>query len=228
VVGRRRRVSTADLRYHTPTSPRVCVICQAEQQGLVEIFLNKFSNGIPNPNAQIVSRAAGQQIQRRWPFEKGLVEKYKLDDVSFEYFKVEGDTAEAYQQAVRKALAFQRDRDFKWDLAIVQIEERFHKLYGDRNPYFITKAAFLAQQIPVQEFETETANLSAYSLAFALNQMALATYAKLGGVPWVMQTGQPTAHEIVFGLGSASIGEGRLGKRERIVGITTVFTGEGK
>jgi argonaute-like protein implicated in RNA metabolism and viral defense len=28
-------------------------------------------------------------------------------------------------------------------------------------------------------------------------------------------------------LGSASIGEGRLGKRERIVGITTVFTGDG-
>jgi hypothetical protein len=37
----------------------------------------------------------------------------------------------------------------------------------------------------------------------------------------------PIAHELVVGLGSARIGSGRLGASERIVGITTVFTGEG-
>ncbi len=214
---------------HTPTKPKVCVICQASQKGRVEQFLYKFKNGIAqqNSNANPLRATTSNQSNKKAPFAQGLVRKYKLDDMSFEFFTAENDTAESYQKAARQALAQQRDRDMKWDLALVQIEERFHRLYGDRNPYFITKAAFLAQQIPVQEFETETANLPDSQLGYVLNNMALATYAKLGGVPWLMKANPSLAHEIVFGLGSAHIGEGRLGKRERIVGITTVFTGDG-
>ena len=37
----------------------------------------------------------------------------------------------------------------------------------------------------------------------------------------------PNTHELVIGLGSAEVGDGRLGQRERFVGITTVFTGDG-
>ena len=57
--------------------------------------------------------------------------------------------------------------------------------------------------------------------------MAPATYSKLGGIPWLVKANMPIAHELVIGLGSARIGAGRLGESERIVGITTVFTGEG-
>jgi argonaute-like protein implicated in RNA metabolism and viral defense len=64
-------------------------------------------------------------------------------------------------------------------------------------------------------------------LVYILNNFALACYAKLGGVPWLIQANRGIAHELVFGLGSASLGEGRLGARERMVGITTVFTGDG-
>lgn len=213
---------------HTPTKPKVCVICQASQKGRVEQFLYKFKNGIAAQNSNDSFRAAqSNQSIKKPPFAQGLVRKYKLDDVSFEFFTADDDRAESYLKAARQALAQERDRDMKWDLALVQIEERFHKLHGDRNPYFITKAAFLAQQIPVQEFETETASLPDSQLGYVLNNMALATYAKLGGVPWLMKANPAIAHEIVFGLGSANIGEGRLGKRERIVGITTVFTGDG-
>ena len=213
---------------HTPTKPKVCVICQASQKGQVEQFLYKFKNGIA-PQDSGISFKSGQskQANKKPPFAQGLVRKYKLDDVSFEFFTADDDRAESYLKATRQALAQERDRDIKWDLALVQIEERFHRLYGDRNPYFVTKAAFLAQQVPVQEFETETASLPDSQLGYVSNNMALATYAKLGGVPWLMKASPAIAHEIVFGLGSANIGEGRLGKRERIVGITTVFTGDG-
>lgn len=34
-------------------------------------------------------------------------------------------------------------------------------------------------------------------------------------------------HELVFGLGSAVVAKGRLGQKERVVGITTVFAGDG-
>ena len=56
--------------------------------------------------------------------------------------------------------------------------------------------------------------------------MALATYAKLGGIPWLLKAAIG-AHELVIGLGAAEVGEGRLGKRERFVGITTLFGGDG-
>jgi hypothetical protein len=216
---------------HTPTTPRVCVICQSATKGRVEQFLFKFLQGIPEQQVRQnnLRRGSQQGSQERFErFANGLVGKYKLDDVSLKFFTFDGDTAEDYLKAVRQALTFQRDNNMKWDLALVQIEDRFHNLYGDRNPYFVTKAAFLAQQIPSQEFEMETVNLPDSQLIYVLNNMALATYAKLGGVPWLMTADHTIAHEVVFGLGSASIGEGYFGKRERIVGITTVFSGEGK
>jgi hypothetical protein len=49
--------------------------------------------------------------------------------------------------------------------------------------------------------------------------MALATYAKLNGVPWVIKLHKPIAHELVIGLGSANIGEGRLALQRVFVGI---------
>ena len=115
----------------------------------------------------------------------------------------------------------------KWDLALVQIEEAFHQLPVDQNPYFITKESFLTHQIPVQEFEIETAQKEDRQLAFCLNNMALATYAKLNGIPWLLRANPTIAHELVIGLGSANVNEGRLGERERYVGITTVFSGDG-
>jgi len=57
--------------------------------------------------------------------------------------------------------------------------------------------------------------------------MALARYAKLNGIPWLLKANPTIAHELVIGLGSADIAEGRLGGRERYVGITTVFSGDG-
>jgi hypothetical protein len=62
---------------------------------------------------------------------------------------------------------------------------------------------------------------------FVLNTMGLATYAKLNGIPWLVKTNPAIAHELVIGLGSANVGEGRLGEHERFVGITTVFSGDG-
>jgi len=57
--------------------------------------------------------------------------------------------------------------------------------------------------------------------------MALATYAKIGGTPWLLRANPTTAHEVVVGLGSAMFGISRLGENTRKVGITTVFSGDG-
>lgn len=216
-------------QYFTPTTPKVCVICKASHKGQVQQFLYKLENGIAENNNVLDSPASsGQTNEKASPFAQGFTNKYKLDGVSFDFFTADDDKADSYVKAFREALEKSQNNNFKWDLALVQIEDKFHKLYGDNNPYFVTKAKFLNHQIPVQEFEIETANLPDSQLGYALNNISLAIYAKLGGIPWLIKSNPTIAHEVIFGLGSASIGEGRLSRRERIVGVTTVFTGDGK
>lgn len=199
----------------TPTRPRICVICEQTKKGEVEQFLHKFLNGVAFTK------------NNRAPFGKGFVRKYALEGAATEFFPTDNGTAEAYHKAASLAVAQQTERNVKWDLALVQIEERFHELHGEANPYLITKGVFLTHQIPVQEFEMETIAYPDPQLAYVLNNMALATYAKLGGVPWLIKANPTIAHELVIGIGSAHVGKDRLGPKERIVGITTVFTGDG-
>lgn len=199
----------------TPSRPKICVICQADRKGEVEQFLGKFKDG--------VTPGTG-----KWPpFKKGLVRGYGLEGVEVKFFEVYGVTASAYQKAVQQALEAQGDGEFRWNLAMVQTDASSHGLYGDQNPYLTTKASFLAQQIAVQEFEAETMEYRGIQLEYALSNMALASYSKLGGIPWLLKSDPTIAHELVIGMGSCYVSDGRLGERQRIVGVVSMFNGTG-
>jgi Piwi domain len=197
----------------TPSRPRICVICLTAAKGRVDQFLHKFLHGV--------------QGDAKAPFLSGFVKKYNLDGAVSEFFVATDRSAAAYHRAARTAIERQAQLGQRWDLALVQIEEGFNALDGEENPYLVCKAAFLAQQVNVQEFEIETISVPDRQLGYVLNNMALATYAKLGGVPWLIRADRTITHELVIGLGSTYIGKGRLGGRERVVGITTVFSGDG-
>lgn len=200
----------------TPTRHRICVVCQREHKGRIEQFVRKFLRGVIAPGS------------RRAPFAKGFVRKYALEDATTDFYEADGASAVAYQKAVYRAVTAQTEQGFRYDLALIETEERFHDLRGATNPYLVTKAEFMSHQIPVQEFKIETTDIPDSRLQYVLNNMALATYAKLGGgVPWLVRAHLPIAHELVIGMGSAHIGDGRLGDTERVVGITTVFSGDG-
>jgi len=199
----------------TPTRPRICVVCQRDHKGRIEQFIRKFLRGIVAPGS------------RRSPFAKGFIRKYVLEDAKPDFYEAQGASAVAYQKAVWRAIEAQTERGFRYDLALVETEERFHDLHGATNPYLVTKAEFMSHQIPVQEFEIETTDIPDGRLQYVLNNMGLATYAKLGGVPWLVRAHLPLAHELVIGMGSAHVGDGRLCDTERVVGITTVFSGDG-
>lgn len=205
-----------DRKTFTPTRPRLAVICQHNCRGQVEQFLHKLLEGLPKV-----------LFKDRAPFGKGLLRKYCLDHCDFEFFETTNDSAQGYLDASRAAIEHATTTGTRWNLALIQIAESFHTLHGDRNPYLVTKACFLGHGVSVQEVELETIAYPDPQLVFVLNNIALAIYAKLGGIPWLLKANQAIAHELIFGLGSASVGEGRLGGRERIVGITTVFTGDG-
>ncbi len=124
--------------------PRICVICQAVSKGQVDQFLRKFFHGISIPK------------NPKAPYEQGFTRKYKLEDAVVQFFSTANNTPTAYRRAVESAIDWQQDRNARWDLALVQIEDRFHDLYGEENPCLIAKAGFLTHQIPVQEFTIET------------------------------------------------------------------------
>ena len=199
----------------TPTEPTFCVICQKAHRGRIEQFIRKFLHGIPKTQSKIK------------PFDTGFIRKYAMQNAQTHFFDVEGRSAEAYRRATHEALQAQTRGDIKFDMALVEIEESFHALRSDADPYLVTKAEFLSHQIPVQQFEFETTEIPDNRLHYVLNNMALASYAKLGGTPWLVQANQPIAHELVIGLGSANIGDDKFGDKKRVVGITTVFRGDG-
>jgi hypothetical protein len=191
-------------------TPRICVIAQEMHKGAVEKFLYKFFEGI-----------------ERSIYPKGLRGLFRMDLSQPTFFTAPNATPAAYRQAAQQALEEAATSGKPWDLAVVQVWEGTRALRGDHNPYLVTKAAFINHQIPVQEFRVETMQQPDESLAYSLRNLALATYAKLGGTPWLLKTEPTTSHELVVGLGSAWTSGGRLGERERLVGITTLFSGDG-
>jgi hypothetical protein len=199
------------------------VICQRSQRGQVDQFLRKFFfNGVtlPPPSPRYLGKPA------RNYFDKGFCRKYALETVHYEYFLADTRSADSYRKACQEALE-KHGNGQPWDMALIQIEEAFHELPPESNPYFVAKLSFQSLQILVQEFEIETARKLGSQLSFCLNNMGLATYAKLGGIPWLLKARANGIHEFVIGIGSAEVGVGRLGKRERVVGITTIFGGDG-
>lgn len=194
-----------------PRAPRVCLICQASQQGVAEQLMNKFLHGIEDS-----------------VFSRGFLRTYGLDYCQPVPFTARNGTAAAYHEASQAALQAARDSGKPWDLAFVQVEDRTHQLRGDDNPYLVTKSFFLTQQIPIQQFRVETAQTPDQGqLAYTLSNMGLATYAKLGGIPWVLRADPTTTHELVVGISSSRVRQSRLSQGERLVGFTTVFSGDG-
>lgn len=194
-----------------PRAPRVCLICQASQQGVAEQLMYKFLHGIQGS-----------------VFSRGFLRTYGLDECQPVPFTARNGSAGAYHDAAQQALQAARESGQRWDLAFVQVEDRTHQLRGDDNPYLVTKAFFLTQQIPIQQFRFETAQTpDQKQLAYTLSNMGLATYAKLGGIPWVLRADPTTTHELVVGISSSRVRESRLSQGERLVGFTTVFSGDG-
>lgn len=201
-----------DAEFFTPKRPHIAVVTPDSFQGDVEVFLRKFKQGVP--------RAA--------TFAQGFVRKYRLSDCIFhiESFDPGVQEAAAYRQACLNALT----SDPKPHLAFVVIQEEHKRRQAKDDPYLVAKSTFMSQGVPVQEVLIETIRVPPHQekgVPYTLSSIALACYAKLGGIPFVISAAQSLAHELVIGIGSASLRDGRLSGEERLVGITTVFTADG-
>jgi len=203
---------------HTRNEPVIGVICEAALRGRVEIFMESLCNGFPD-----TSWPDGNGEN---PFRGGLIGKYRLSKIRLEYENVTGRLAADYKAAAQHLL--QRLPDKAPDLVMIQIREGFKRLSGNANPYLVTKAELMKAGAPSQAISIEHMDLPASQLPYILNNVALASYAKLDGTPWVISTRAPSTHELVVGVGYTEVAESRLGRRSRYVGITTVFQGDGR
>ncbi|ASP34998.1 hypothetical protein [Labrenzia sp. VG12] len=206
-----------DQRTFSPKQLNIAVICQAHYEGQVDRFVAKFLDGMPDA-------VSGNKIPR---YGDGFLRRFQLERPNLEFFTARSSSTDDYQAASHRALSKASDEGFKWDLALVQVEEEFKSLDDGSNPYFATKSTFLKRDVPVQSVLLETMGQPNGKLVFSLNHLSLATYAKLGGTPWLLASPQTVAHELVIGLGSHSVSASRIGARKRFVGITTVFSSDG-
>lgn len=199
------------------TQPRIAVVCQRKARPQVEQFVTRLLNGMPEV-----------EFGGRRPYGNGLTGRFGLQTPTVEYFETADATAEAYQTACRSALQRAADQSDEWHLALVQIDDAFHLLSGGEDPYLVSKSAFMKHQVPVQEVTLEKMLSAPRDLVYILSDISLAVYAKLGGVPWVLPVEGAVAHEVILGLGSYHTSESRLGAKERVVGVTTAFTSDGR
>jgi len=191
---------------------KISVICPQEFIGDVEEFLRQFKDGVHSRNPKA-------------PFRQGFVRKYHLNSCDFVFHEVRRATSTSSLEESYKAASLEALKD-KSHLAVAVIREQYRELPDTANPYYATKARMMAQGVPVQLLKIETVRKS--NLPYTLNNISLAMYAKLGGIPWTLAPNQDLAHEIVIGIGSARLSNSRRGAGERVIGITTVFSGDGQ
>ena len=209
-----------DQRTFTPKKLNIVVICQARHEGQVEAFVAKFLDGMPD----VKTGRKGYETAR---YGDGLLRRFQLERPNVQTFTTTSPSIEGYQEACRNGLEYAANLGIQWDLALVQIEEDFKALPGELNPYYGTKALLLKNHVAVQSFRLETMQQAPRNLVFTMNQMSLASYAKLGGRPWLLSAEQTVAHELVIGVGSHVASDSRIGGGTRHVGITTVFSSDG-
>lgn len=202
--------------------PVVVVVCEAAHRGRMEQFVELLRSGFPDADRQ---KGTHERQAPANAFAGGLIGKFRLRRVTYEWEEVRSPSAVAYREAAAHAL---RRLPAPPALALVQIRKDFAILRGDQNPYFASKAAFMLGGVPVQAVCIENVEGHETQLPYILNNLALASYAKMRGVPWVISTRAPASHELVIGMGYAEVSDRRLGDRTRYVGITTLFQGDGR
>ncbi len=211
------RIGPYDRQSFETKRPRIAVVCEAGQRGRMAEAVADLLNGVPDA----VSRTG------LVPHETGLVGRFRLQKACVEFFEAQAATGDAYAAASRRALEAAGAADRPWDLALVQVRREWKERLESDSPYWATKATFLKRDVPVQALATDTMEMGRFEYACALANASLASYAKLGGKPWLLRARPSTDHELVFGLGSHTRRVGRRGGGDRVVGITTVFSSQG-
>lgn len=135
-------------------------------------------------------------------------------------FSTPSAAARSYRQAITEWNSRSRPNDPKLALVLVPHSERWET---DR-PYYEAKALFARLGIPTQMVTSELMQ-DDREFGWSIANIALAAFAKLGGVPWVVES--PAGdHDLIIGVGRADVRDHNSGVR-RIFGYAMSFTSNG-
>lgn len=193
-------------------SPRILVIVPQSQQNKAEQVFGMFVDGVPNGI-----------------FPIGFDRLFNLKQVKFYTCPVaderllENKYAAAYRAAVESHLG----NGVSYDAAFVVVPDFSLQMDDSCNPYLHTKALLLSNGVPSQQLRISTIHQNPTGIQYVLRNIAVALYAKMDGTPWTVSQQRTYNDEIVIGMGMAEVAGSRLEARQRHMGITTVFLGDG-
>jgi Piwi domain len=193
-------------------NPRLLVVVPQSHQTKAEQVLQAFVEGIPETT-----------------FAVGFTRLFNLRQVKFDTCSISDqrldriDYAKTYRGAIESHLA----NGGSYDGAIVVVPDGTQRMADSFNPYLHAKALLLTNGIPVQEIRVPTLYQTEFSLPYILRNIAVSMYAKLDGTPWTVSQPRTFNDELVIGMGTAELSGSRVLSRQRHIGITTVFLGDG-
>lgn len=189
----------------------VAVICQSRFGARVEAAVGQLLDGTDH-------RVFGTGTLGRFRLELGWVRPYLVRDSS----------VEAYKAACAQIVNDARESGDTVDVVLVQTEEAFRDRPGLQNPYVATRYFFRQHKIPTQHFRIETIASGPTQVVYSLNNLSLALYGKIGGTAFLPAVEPTDTHTLIVGLRSKIVRSSRLGAGRHLLGVATVFSGDGQ
>ncbi|ACK67911.1 stem cell self-renewal protein Piwi domain protein [Rippkaea orientalis PCC 8801] len=204
-------------------SPNILVFFPDTIQGKVEIFLKSFQEGISIKEGQFEKSSYSGGFAKIFCLTNP---KFTLERIAWHENKDQSPAKvyKAYRKTIEQILSKMQE---DIDAAIVIILDEHSNLPDSINPYLHSKSLLLTHGIPVQEIRYSNIQKDKKSLQYILQNFSLAMYAKLTGQPWTVDQDQTISDELVIGIGTSELSNSRFETRQRFVGITTVFRGDG-
>lgn len=198
------RKNTEGLRYYDQ-------MVKTYQPYSLELYQNKQINiGIVCP-AEYQGESEGF-IKK---IEAKLKEVFHFNALNFCFKTTAGKELENYKERLYDADLL------KCDLIYIIVNDAQKKLNPKKSPYYVCKAKFIGNGIPTQDIQIETIrqNLN----AFTMTNIALNSYAKLGGTAWTIEKEDKLRDELVIGIGSTLTEGGQF-----VLGIAQIFHNDGR
>lgn len=198
------RKNIQNLRYYDE-------MVKAYQPFSLELYQNKQINiGVICP-----SEYQGETEGFIKKIESKLKETFHFNSLNFEFKVIEGTDLENYKDVLYDNSLLQ------CDLIYVIVSESQEKLPPAESPYYFCKAKFIGNGIPTQDVQIETIRRSLTQ--FTMTNIALNSYAKLGGTAWTIEKEDKLRDELVIGIGSTISGNGQY-----VLGIAQIFHNDGR
>lgn len=198
------RKNTDSLRYYDQMVERY-------QPYSLELYQNKSINiGVICP---LEYQGETEGFVRK--IETKLKSVFHFNTLDFIFRTINGKDIESYKDIIY-------DVDLlKSDVIYVVVNEDHKKLSPNLSPYHLCKAKLIGNGVPTQDIQIETIrqNLNAPTMG----NIALNTYAKLGGTAWTIEKEDKLKDELVVGIGSTISEDGKY-----ILGIAQVFHNDGR